>query len=107
MTTSCLATSASRAFSSLTSREMAEEFLTPAESFLADSRVLQASHNSQYLWLTQIGNHVPTVTGMPDSVRMSSVGRVTNPAPSIKTDLPCWVSGVARRCCRIRTVAVP
>jgi hypothetical protein len=42
MTKSFLAISASRAFSSVTSREIGMAFLTPAESFLADSRVLHA-----------------------------------------------------------------
>jgi hypothetical protein len=42
MTKSFFATSASRAASSVTSSEMGWAFLTPAESFLADSRVLQA-----------------------------------------------------------------
>jgi len=42
MTRSFFATSASRALSSVTSREMGWAFLTPAESFLALSRVLQA-----------------------------------------------------------------
>jgi hypothetical protein len=42
MTRSFFATSASRALSFVTSREMGWAFLTPAESFLALSRVLQA-----------------------------------------------------------------
>ena len=31
------------------------------------------------------GVDVPTVTGMPDSLRTSRVGRVTKPAPSMRT----------------------
>jgi hypothetical protein len=42
MTKSFFATSASRAAPSVTSSEIGWAFLTPAESFLADSRVLQA-----------------------------------------------------------------
>lgn len=42
MTRSFFATSASSALSSVTSREIGVAFLTPAESFLALSRVLQA-----------------------------------------------------------------
>lgn len=42
MTRSCLATSASRALSSVTSSEMGVAFFTPLESFWALSRVLQA-----------------------------------------------------------------
>jgi len=47
MTRSCFASSASRAFSSVTSREIGWAFLTPSESFLALSRVLHAGN-----WLT-------------------------------------------------------
>jgi hypothetical protein len=42
MTRSFFAISASRALSSVTSREMGWAFLTPSASFLALSRVLQA-----------------------------------------------------------------
>jgi len=42
MTRSCFATSTSRAFSSLTSRDIGFASLTPSASFLAESRVLHA-----------------------------------------------------------------
>ena len=42
MTRSCLATSASRACALVTSSEMGVAFWMPAESALADSKVLQA-----------------------------------------------------------------
>jgi len=42
ITRSCCATAASRAFSSVTSREIGFASLTPWESFFALSRVLQA-----------------------------------------------------------------
>lgn len=87
MTRSCLATSASRAFSSVTSSEMGCAFWTPAERDLACSRVLQAVQSQRVDdgWPFGLRINTPTVTEMPDSERMSSVGRVTNPAPSINT----------------------
>ena len=42
MTRSCFASSASKAWSLVTSSEIGVAFLTPAERDLADSRVLQA-----------------------------------------------------------------
>ncbi len=87
MTRSCLATSASRACALVTSSEMGVAFWTPTERALADSRVLQAAERQ---WVKQqvsfwLRINTPTVTAMPDPQRMSSVGRVTNPAPSINT----------------------
>lgn len=49
ITRSCLATSASRALSSVTSREIGRAVLTPSESFFALSRVLQATSRSVFI----------------------------------------------------------
>lgn len=127
MTRSCLATSASRALSSLTSSEIGVARLTPSESFLAVSRVRQATggqhkdnrHPLSFLVVQsskkpksrvkpKIGRgYPPTVTGMPLWVNTSRVGRVTKPAPSIRTDLESIISSVSSytkkntHCCAI------
>lgn len=85
MTKSFFATSASRALSSVTSREIGWAFLTPSESFLALSRVLHAELGQ--LCLENWTCYLPTDTSMPASLRISRVGLVTKPAPSIRTFL--------------------
>ena len=64
MTTSCSATADSRAVVSFTSRDTAEVFSNPPESFLALARVRQA-----------------TVTYTPALERTSTVGVATKPDP--------------------------
>jgi hypothetical protein len=77
MTRSCFATSASRAFSSVTSRDIGLASLTPSAGFLAAWRVLHAKKGQ---W-QGIGNYracnLPTDTSMPESLRMSRAGLVT------------------------------
>lgn len=69
MTKSCLATSASKAFSSLTSRETGVVSLTSADSFLADSRVRQA---------VQFKFKISQVVATNDEQSKSKLLRLTN-----------------------------
>ena len=87
MTKSFFATSASRALSSVTSSETGLAFLTPSESFLALSRVLQALKGQIECFTDWRDCILPTETSMPASLRMSRVGRVTKPAPIMRTFL--------------------
>lgn len=87
ITRSFFATSASRAFSSVTSSEIGVAFLTPDESFFALSSVLQAL-NYQYTVATIFEScFIPTVVAMPASLSISRVGLVTKPEPNIRTFL--------------------
>lgn len=80
MIRSCWATAASRAWSSVTSKAIGFASCTPSESFAALSMFLQA-RNVQSVASCCAGQFIPTVTLMPDSVRISSVGFATNPEP--------------------------
>lgn len=100
MTRSCFATSASRAAALETSREMGVVFLTPSESFFADSRVRQAGEFESISFNPRLRNctnkpttqrapivNLPTVVAMPASARTSRQGLATKPEPRRRTFL--------------------
>ena len=77
---SCAATAASSAWLSVTSKETGFASFTPRESFTAFSIFLQPRNHQDPLQYC-VGQLIPTVTSIPDSVKISSVGLATKPEP--------------------------
>lgn len=84
MTRSFFATSASRAFSSVTSREMGLAFLTPSEASLYFRGFCKLNYVSAIATESIDVCNLSTETSVTENVK---VDRATKPAPSIRTFL--------------------